>query len=180
MKHDWRALMQAAQAGDKGAYNTLLTSLSGWLRAYFSALARPGDVDDLVQETLIAIHTKRHTYDPRYPFMPWLKTIARHKWIDRMRSIVRQAEVEMPEEQEAVMAAVDAVTATQDVRKLLATLPEKQANVIRLVRIDGLSMEEAAVKSGQSVAAVKVNIHRGLKRLMAAVQEKNDEPESDQ
>jgi len=171
--------MQASQAGDKVAYNTLLNSLHGWLRAYFMALARVSDVDDLVQETLIAIHTKRHTYDPRYPFMPWLKTIARHKWIDRMRTLVRQAEVEIPEDHQALSAAVDAVTATQDVGKLLSTLPEKQANVIRLVRIDGLSMEEAAEKSGQSVAAVKVNIHRGLKRLMATVQESKDEPETD-
>ncbi len=90
MQLDWQALMRAAQGGDKGAYDTLLRSLSGWLRAYFSALARPADIDDLVQETLLAIHTKRATYDPKYPFMPWLKTIARHKWIDRTRSLVRR------------------------------------------------------------------------------------------
>lgn len=178
MNADWRELMRAAQAGDKAAYTTLLTSLNGWLRAYFSTLARPSDIDDLVQETLIAIHTKRHTYDPRYPFMPWLKTIARHKWIDRVRTLVRQAEVEIPDEL-TLHAAVDAVTAQQDVSKLLATLPDKQANAIRLVRIDGLSVEEAAEKSGQSVAAVKVNIHRGLKKLMSAVQEKEDEQTAD-
>lgn len=178
MNFDWRALMQSAQSGDRQAYNTLLTSLNGWLHAYFAVLARPADIDDLVQETLIAIHTKRHTYNPQYPFMPWLKTIARHKWIDRIRNLVRQAEVEIPDSL-TLNAAVDAVTARQDVSKLLASLPDKQARVIRLVRIDGLSMEEAAQKSGQSVAAVKVNIHRGLKRLMNAVQEQKNEPASD-
>jgi RNA polymerase sigma factor (sigma-70 family) len=178
MNLDWRALMQSAQSGDRQAYNTLLTSLDGWLHAYFAALARPADIDDLVQDTLVAIHTKRHTYDPKYPFMPWLKTIARHKWIDRVRGLVRRAEVEIPDHL-TLNAAVDAVTAKQDVGKLLASLPDKQAHAIRLVRIDGLSMEEAAQKSGQSVAAVKVNIHRGLKRLMTAVQEQNDEPATD-
>lgn len=160
--------MRAAQSGDKAAYNTLLHSLNGWLRAYFSALARPADVDDLVQETLIAIHTKRATYDPRYPFMPWLKTIARHKWIDRMRSLVRRSEVDLPDTL-ALNTAVDAVTANIDVQKLLGTLPEKQASAIRLVRVDGLSVEEAATRSGQSVASVKINIHRGLKKLMTQV-----------
>lgn len=174
MKVDWRELMKAAQAGDKVAYTTLLTSLNGWLRAYFHALARPSDIDDLVQETLIAIHTKRHTYDPKYPFMPWLKTIAHHKWIDRVRMLVRQAEVEIPDHL-TLNAAVDAVTAQKDVGKLLATLPDKQADVIRLVRIDGLSVEEAAAKSGQTVAAVKVNIHRGLKKLMSSVQEQEED-----
>jgi RNA polymerase sigma factor (sigma-70 family) len=164
--------MQAAQAGDKAAYNTLLNSLQGWLRAYFSALARPADIDDLVQETLIAIHTKRHTFDPKYPFMPWLKTIARHKWIDRVRALVRRAEVEIPDTL-IVNEAVDAVAARQDIGKLLATLPDKQAHVIRLVRIDGLSVEEAAERSGQSVASVKINIHRGLKKLMAVAQEQD-------
>lgn len=172
--------MKAAQGGDRAAYNTLLHDLNGWLRAYFSVLVRPSDIDDLVQETLIALHTKRHTYDPLFPFMPWLKTIARHKWIDRMRAVVRRAEVEIPDTL-ALNSAVDAVTARQDVGKLLATLPERQANVIRLVRLDGLSVEEAAAKSGQSVAAVKVNIHRGLKKLMAAVapQEMEEDKQND-
>lgn len=161
--------MRAAQGGDKSAYNTLLTDLNGWLRAYFHQLARPADVDDLVQETLIALHTKRHTYDPAYPFMPWLRTIARHKWVDRVRTLVRRAEVDIPDSL-TLNDAVDAVTAKQDVGKLLDTLPDRQANVIRLVRLDGLSMEEAAQKSGQSVASVKVNIHRGLKKLMATVE----------
>jgi RNA polymerase sigma-70 factor (ECF subfamily) len=168
MQLDWKELMQAAQGGDKVAYDTLLRSLSGWLRAYFSALARPADVDDLVQETLIAIHTKRHTYDPRFPFMPWLKTIAHHKWIDRVRSLVRRSEVDLPDDM-AIHAAVDAVTARLDVNKLLAELPDKQARALRLVRVDGLSVEEAANQSGQSVASVKVNIHRGLKKLMERV-----------
>lgn len=168
MQLDWQALMRAAQGGDKGAYDTLLRSLSGWLRAYFSALARPADIDDLVQETLLAIHTKRATYDPKYPFMPWLKTIARHKWIDRTRSLVRRSEVDLPDTL-ALNTAVDAVTARMDVQKLLAGLPDKQARALRLVRVDGLSVEEAAVKSGQSVASVKVNIHRGLKKLMEQV-----------
>ncbi len=79
--------MVAAQAGDRGAYHRLLSELRVWLRRYYVGRLPSGMVDDATQDALLAIHEKRHTYDPSRPFLPWLAAIARYKWIDRLRSL---------------------------------------------------------------------------------------------
>ncbi len=174
---EWGALMAAAQAGHGGAYRRLLGEVRPWLLRYYARRLPPSVVDDAVQEAMVAVHTKRHTYDPERPFGPWLAAIARYKWIDRLRAMKRSAADALPED----IAVGDhelAVTSASVLASLLATLKAPQATAIRLVKIDGLSIEEAAAATGQSPSLVKVNIHRGLARLsarLAAVSESDAE-----
>ncbi len=171
--HGWGAMMAAAQAGEAAPYRRLLAELRPWLLRYFSRRLPPSAVEDAVQDTLVAVHAKRHTWDPARPFGPWLAGIARYKWIDRLRSAGRHAADELPE----TLSTPDhesAVTSAAALGGLMATLKPAQAEVIRLVKLDGLSIEEAAARTGQSVALVKVNIHRGLGRLARLVESGND------
>lgn len=169
----WAGLMAAAQRGEAAPYRRLLAELRPWLVRYFARRLPPAQIDDAVQDTLVAIHTKRHTFEPDRPFGPWLAGIARYKWIDRLRSQSRHAADELPE----TLATDDhesAVTSAVVLKALLATLKPAQAEVIRLVKLDGLSIEEAAVRTGQSESLVKVNIHRGLGRLARLVETQAD------
>lgn len=171
--HGWGAMMIAAQAGQAGPYRRLLAELRPWLVRYFARRLPPASVEDAVQETLIAIHTKRHTWQPDRPFGPWLAGIARYKWIDRLRAAARHAADQLPES----LSTPDheaAVTSAAALHGLMASLKPAQADVIRLVKLDGLSIEEAAARTGQSVALVKVNIHRGLGRLARIVESTPD------
>jgi RNA polymerase sigma factor (sigma-70 family) len=166
---EWGALMAAAQAGDSAAYRRLLEALGQWLRRYYVRRLPPSFVDDAVQDTLIAVHEKRHTYDPSRPFEPWLAAIARYKWIDRLRALKRlptepiNDDIATPDHESAVVSATV-------LEQLLLGLKPAQAEVIRLVKIQGFSVEEAAARTGQSVSLVKVNIHRGLAKLTLTVQ----------
>ena len=170
---DWSALMAAAQAGDAAVYHRLLMEVGDWLRRYFARRLPPGMVDDAVQDTLLAIHVKRHTYDPMRPFEPWLAAIARYKWIDRLRAM-KAAPTEALSEDIPFADHGDAVSSAHSLERLLRELKPAQSEVIRLVRLQGLSVAEAASRTGQSVALVKVNIHRGLGRLAAIVRRQSD------
>lgn len=163
------ALMARAQDGDAAAYRTVLGAAQLWLRRYYANRIAPSELDDLVQDTLMSVHRKRATYDPERPFLPWLAAIARYRWVDRLRKSYRAAADELPEEI-GTDSHEDSVGASLGIEKLLGRLPEGQALAIRLVRIDGLAIAEAAEKSGQSESLVKVNIHRGLKRLAAMIE----------
>jgi RNA polymerase sigma factor (sigma-70 family) len=165
----WAGLMAAAQRGEAAPYRRLLAELRPWLVRYFSRRLPPAQVEDAVQDTLIAIHNKRHTFEPERPFGPWLAGIARYKWIDRLRSQRRHAAEELPETL-SVGDHESAITSAIVLRSLLATLKPAQAEVIRLVKLDGLSIEEASARTGQSESLVKVNIHRGLGRLVQLVE----------
>lgn len=162
--------MRAAQRGDAAAYRQLLVALQPWLERYFRRRSPPALVDDLVQETMVAIHRKRHTYLPEQPLLPWVAAIARFKWIDALRRMARKAEVELPETAQAPERA-DSSAHAHSLERLLEGLPPGQALAIRLTRIVGMSVEEAASQTGQSPSLVKVNVHRGLKRLQALVAE---------
>jgi RNA polymerase sigma factor (sigma-70 family) len=164
----WAGLMVAAQAGNGGAYRRLLEEIGAWLRQYYSRRLPPPIVDDATQETLIAVHEKRHTYDPLRPFGPWLAAIARYKWIDRLRAL-KAVPTESLNDEIPVADHAGAVTSAAILDHLLATLKPAQSEVIRLVKLHGLSIEEASVRTGQSASLVKVNIHRGLARLAAIV-----------
>lgn len=170
-----KALMLASLDGHSRAYEALLRLCSGRLRAYYRRRmpGREADVEDLVQETLIAIHRKRASYDPQLPFTAWLHGIARYRLIDHMRREYRRATLPLDDELEpADGSAVDAILAEIDVASLLARLSPRQADAIRLTRIDGNSVREAAAISGQSEPSVKVNVHRGISRLVAAIKGK--------
>jgi RNA polymerase sigma factor (sigma-70 family) len=159
--------MEAAQAGDAVAYRRLLGEISPWLKRYYARRLPPSMVDDVSQEVLLAVHAKRHTYDPERPFIAWLAAIARYKWIDSIRSLQSNATVPLDDELAAPGNDETTVTSAWSLEKLLGTLKPAQAEVIRLVKLEGRSVEEASRATGQSVSLVKVNIHRGLGRLVA-------------
>jgi RNA polymerase sigma-70 factor (ECF subfamily) len=165
-----KALMVAALAGDAGAYRTLLGEVGAHLRAYYGRRlgASRADVEDLVQETLIAMHTRRATYDPSQPLTPWLHAIARYKLIDHFRRTGRRATVPLEAAGDLVSGSdQEEAIARRDVEKLIGNLPKRTQALIRSVKIEGLSTEEAAARSGMSESAVKVAVHRALRSLSA-------------
>lgn len=171
-----KALMLASLDGNAASHRALLDRLSRRLRAYYKAkLGAVGkgatEAEDLVQEAILAIHLKRHTYDLREPFTPWVHAIARYKLIDFLRrNQASRAEVPIDEADE-VMAHDDTADAesTYDIRRLMEQLPKGMQCSIEAVKLDGLTVAEAARKCGLSESGVKVNIHRGLKVLAAAI-----------
>lgn len=165
--------MAAAQEGHGGAYQRLLAELSEWLERYFARRLPPRDVDDAVQETLLAVHRRRHTYDPRYPLGPWLAAIAKCKWIDQLRRTSR-LQAEALESDLPVADHESRVTSASVLANLLAELRPAQAQVIRLVKLEGFTIDEAARETGLSPSAVKMNIHRGMLRLTRSIEKTAD------
>ena len=161
--HGW---MVAGLAGDPAAYRQLLGALTRALRGYFLRRVGPAAAEDLVQDTLIAIHARRESYDPTQPLTAWVYGIARYKLIDEFRRAKRRAQVPL-EEAESLFAenASEDLTARRDVEKLLAKLPEGKRALVRAIKIDGTSVAETAAKSGMSETAVKVSVHRAIKTL---------------
>lgn len=167
-----RMLLLRAQAGDAAAYRAFLEDLGAHLRGYFGRrLARlPDEVEDLVQETLLAIHNHRHTYDPGQPLTAWVHAIARYRLVDLMRRRALREDLDMPLDDESALFASpqeEAADARRDLGRLLETLPERQRLPIVHVKLEGLSVEETAQRTGMSQSAVKVGVHRGLKALAA-------------
>ncbi|USI75054.1 sigma-70 family RNA polymerase sigma factor [Sphingomonas morindae] len=169
----WGALMAAAQSGHGGAYQRLLTEISAWLAQYFRRRLPAGEIDDAVQETLMAVHRRRHTYDPRLPLAPWLAGIARRKWIDQLRGMGRRSADALPADL-ATPGHEAAVTSASVLAGLLDQLRPAQAQVITLVKLHGFSVEDASRETGLSASAVKMNIHRGLARLSSILETKDD------
>lgn len=170
-------LMVAGMGGHSGAYQTLLSLCAERLRSYFGRrlAGREFDVEDLVQETLIAVHRKRATYDQSLPFTAWLHGIARYRLIDFLRRDKRAVEVPIDEGFEGEESDAFAATLAQvDLDKLLTELTPNQVAALRLTRIEGYSVRETAEMTGQSEPAVKVNVHRGLGRLMARIKGNDD------
>ncbi|MBX7459072.1 sigma-70 family RNA polymerase sigma factor [Qipengyuania sp. 1NDH17] len=163
-------MMVAAQKGDRAVYRALLAEVQLWLERYFRKRVAPAQLDDLVQEVLLAVHNKRATWDPKRAFYPWLAAIARYRWIDHLRKVYRSAEDELGDHDAAEDSEEEAVMARMSLERLFVHLPEKQVEAIELVKIEGLSIAEASQRSGQSESLVKVNIHRGLKKLSALVE----------
>jgi RNA polymerase sigma-70 factor (ECF subfamily) len=169
----WNRLMGAAQRGDEAAYERLMREVRVWLSRYFHRRLPADAADDATQEALLAIHVHKQSYQTSDPMRPWLKTIARFKWIDQLRSHVRSPDslddAEVPVEDHG-SAARSAVLLDM----LLAETKPAQEIVIRLVKLRGESVEEASRISGQSPSLVKVNIHRGLKRIGRALDSGED------
>ncbi|MBP6435570.1 MAG: sigma-70 family RNA polymerase sigma factor [Sphingorhabdus sp.] len=165
-----RRLMRMSQTGDKQAYAVLLEQCGNWLVRYFRQKIAPDAIDDLVQETLISLHRKRASYDPSRPFLPWLAAIARYRWVDRLRQSYRQQTEALDDHDAAEESHEEVVGARISIDRLLDLIPAPQAEAIRVVKIDGLSISEACAKTGQSEALVKVNIHRGLKKLATLIE----------
>lgn len=153
--------------GDAKAHHNLLKALAPMMRAFFGRRLRglADDVEDLVQETLIAIHTRRATYDRDRPFAAWAFAVARYKMIDHFRRSRHHVSFEGLEEILVAEGYQEAASAQMDVDRLLEGVSPKQAAAIRDTKIEGLSIAEAAEKAGISEADVKVSVHRGLKAL---------------
>lgn len=163
-------LMIATQAGDRRAYTVLLTEAQLWLERYFRRRVPPAQIDDLVQDVLLAIHAKRATWDQTRAFLPWLAAIARYRWVDHLRRVYRANESTLGDYDGPEDSEEDAVLARMSLERLFVQLPKGQCSAIELVKIEGLSVTEAAMRTGQSESLVKVNIHRGLRKLAALVE----------
>jgi RNA polymerase sigma factor (sigma-70 family) len=169
----WDAMMVAAQAGDATIYNRLLSEVAAWLQRYYARRLPKAMIDDAIQDALIAIHQKRHTYNPTRPFGAWLAAIARYKWIDALRSL-KAKPAEALEDDTLGPDQEESITSAWSLERLLATLKPAQSRVICLVKLQGLSIEEASKATGRSAPLVKVNIHRGLRRLTSLLRSEFD------
>lgn len=159
--------------GDAAAHAALLGALVPILRGFYRR-RMPGngdDIEDLVQDTLIAVHTRRATYDRDRAFTAWLFAIARYKMIDQFRRTRRTVPIEGLEDMLVSEGFESAVGAQMDVDRLLGSLTPKQAHAIRATRIDGASIAEAASAQGIGESDVKVSVHRGLKALAQRIAE---------
>lgn len=164
-----RALALKGLDGDEAAHRAFLTEAAALLRGFFRARLRsaPEDAEDLVQETLIALHTRRASYDRALPISPWLFAIARYRLIDFLRRRKHRAAVPLDGlEFGGLDPEYAAGEARADIAVLLERLPDKQRNAIRLVKLEEKSVREAAALTGLSESDIKISIHRGLKALM--------------
>ena len=162
--------------GDAAAHAELLRVLAMYLRSFLARKIGRGaaDLEDLVQESLLAIHLKRDTYDTSQPFTAWAYAIARYKLIDWFRRN-RIRRTEPIDEAAELFASEDGaeLSTRQDLGKLFASLPPKQRALLEDVKLAGLSHAEAARKAGMTEGAVKVSIHRSLQYLMRRVRDEN-------
>lgn len=163
-------LAALAQQGDRQAYAALLEESRQWLLRYFRRRVLPHDLDDLVQDTLLSVHRKLASYEPERAFMPWLAVIARYRFVDHLRLVYRRAEELGVDTDLAADDQEEAIAARISLDRLFENLPAAQCRAIELVRIEGLSISEASKTTGQSESLVKVNVHRGLKRLAELIE----------
>jgi RNA polymerase sigma factor (sigma-70 family) len=164
------ALMARSQRGDSAAHEAVLRFCLPWLTRYFSGKIHVDQVQDLVQETLISVHSKRASYDASRPFLPWLAAIARYRWIDRLRKIYRSEYATIDGEPETIDPE-DSIAASISIERILQMLPQKQQASITLVKLQGYSVAEAAHMTGMSESNIKMNIMRGIRKLSALVEE---------
>ncbi len=194
----WAQLMRSAQAGDRRAYERLLREVTPVVRALVRRrCAERNDIEEIVQETLLTVHRVRHTYDPGRPFMPWLSSIASRRSIDalRRRRRVERHEVRaddtgfrdgdsglgggpqsVPRTDETFVEAaangeVEGLRAAEELGRLLEQLPARQRQAVESLKLKEMSLAEASAASGQSVGALKVNVHRAVKTLRRLFQE---------
>jgi RNA polymerase sigma-70 factor (ECF subfamily) len=166
----WDKWMRDALAGDQNCYRLLLSDLRPWLTAYFSKRIHQKVVEDLVQDTLMTLHAKRQTFNPEYPFGHWIAAVARHRWIDYMRKTTKYIETQIDEEFPSQEHNHDE-NARHDVKKLLKLIPPVQAEVIEMVKLQGMSIQDVSKKTGHSHSNVKIMVHRGMKKMIKAVEE---------
>jgi RNA polymerase sigma-70 factor, ECF subfamily len=169
----WSQLMRAAQSGDRAAYERLLREISPLIRALVRRhCSNRADIEEMVQDTLLTLHRVRHTYDPGRPFCPWLAAIAWRRSIDALRRRIRISKYETPEQgvyetfsDAAANSDLEGVRSAEEVEDLLRLLPARQREALQSLKLKEMTLAEASVASGQSVAALKVNTHRALKTL---------------
>ncbi|WP_052711558.1 sigma-70 family RNA polymerase sigma factor [Elstera litoralis] len=163
--------MAAAQAGDAAAYRRLLTEILPFVRALIIRQVGRAD-EDAAQEALLSLHLVRHTYDPARPFKPWLAAIVRHRLLDELRRIKRRSakettvdDFDVTSNRLVTNSDQEAVDEVQALRHALDQLPEAQRQAIVLLKLQDKSLAEAALEMGTNIGALKVSVHRALKRL---------------
>lgn len=169
-EHELHDLFLAGLDGDAGAYHRFLQRLGALLRGYFRRRLQqlPDEVEDLVQETLMAVHAQRQTYRRGEPLTAWVHAVARYKLVDLWRRRERHDALNEPLDDDlAVFSAADheAGDSRRDLSRLLDRLPTNQRLPILHTKVEGLSVQETAQLTGLSESAVKVGVHRGLKTL---------------
>jgi RNA polymerase sigma-70 factor (ECF subfamily) len=169
---DLSALMRAANAGDASVYRRALETLALWLRPVVKcglhcAGRGPEDVEDIVQDTLLAVHLKRHTWDAREPLEPWVRAIAHHKLVDilRRRGFHHHLPIDGYFDQHVAQQDVSAVATTND---LLSILTPAARQIVEGTSMEGHSAREVGQRLGMSEGAVRVALHRALRRLAEA------------
>nr|WP_233556445.1 sigma-70 family RNA polymerase sigma factor [Noviherbaspirillum sedimenti] len=169
---DWSVYMVHAQAGDRQAYRRLLEEITPYLRGLAARHIRNGsDIEDTVQDILLTVHSVRNTYDPARPFGPWLVAIANRRIIDELRRRGRVDAHETPLDPEHEnFSSSEANLQEQAVearilRDALDFLPAGQRDALRMLKLEEMSLKEAAAASGMSITALKVAAHRALKNL---------------
>jgi len=180
-----RPIFLAALAGDAAAYRLFLDTISLRLRGYLrQMLARAGrtevsEVEDVLQETLLALHLSRHTYDATSPVTAWAHAIARYKLVDHLRRSGRHAG-NLPLDDEAYQLAGPADEAASEARldleRALAALPDRTRSLIGRVKLQGTSVAEAAQAAGMTENAAKVAIHRGLQAMAKFLSRRGERP----
>ncbi len=174
----WKAWMIAALAGDEAAYRRLLSDVAAALRPVARrGLERAGrsgsDAEDIVQETLIALHQKRHTWRPSEPVGPWLRAIARYKLVDALRARGARRDIPIDDIADTLVANdVNDGLAKKDLLRLADRLPSGQRDAVRMFAITGGSAREVAAALGMTEGAVRVALHRGVAALAAFVRTK--------
>ena len=166
----WGNLMRAALAGDAAAYTSLFEDLSRVLRAQVGgALRRAGqgnsEVEDIVQEALLAVHLKRHTWDVTRPFGPWVKAVTHYKLIDAMRR--RRVHASIDELGDTIADTNTPSTDLGDAERLITQLPPRQQAIVRAISIEGKQPGHVAQALGMSEGALRVALHRALRQLAA-------------
>lgn len=171
---EWATLFQAANAGDPAAYERFLREVAPVLRGIVRARGRlipAHSHEDIVQEVLLAIHAKRHTWDPTRPVRPWLFAIARHKVADAFRARGARVELDIADFAEILAAEPGAdPTAAGDIERLLDLLDPRAAEIVRAVGLDGEATEATGTRLRMSEGAVRVALHRAMRRLSALAQ----------
>jgi RNA polymerase sigma-70 factor, ECF subfamily len=165
------ALMSAANGGDAAAYRKLLDALLPFLRkAVKTGLMRNGgnasDIEDVVQETLLAIHLKRHTWDPQRPLLPWVSAVAYYKVIDSLRRRAPTKHVPIDDYMQTLDGSSEAPASDESVSlELLAFLSPRSRQIVEAITIEGVDARDVGTRLGMSEGAVRVALHRALKKL---------------
>jgi len=178
---NWSILMARAQSGDGLAYRRLLLEITPYLRMLTRRHHRdPADVEDTVQDVLLTVHAVRETYDPNRPFGPWLVAIARRRIVDRLRHQGRATsrEVALGDEHETFSTVEANLGEAACNRRVLDDavehLPPSQRQAIRLLKLQEMTLKEAAAVSGMTIVSLKVATHRALRNLRKMLTERGD------
>jgi RNA polymerase sigma-70 factor, ECF subfamily len=167
---DFAALMLAAQAGDQEAYRALLEGLQPLVRAYVKRRLRDEEaVFDVCQDILLTMHRVRHTFEPGRAFEPWFYAIARSRFVDHLRRRRRRGDLEVSSDESPELLAEEEPTGWSRFLEVLETLPASQREAFSMLKLEGLSVDEAAARAGVSTSALKVRAHRAYGALRSAL-----------